>query len=300
MSRAHYVELCRSGQLGERIEKAVRQLASCRLCPRKCGVNRLDGERGECRTGRLARIASFGPHFGEEAPLVGSQGSGTTFFCGCNLGCVFCQNADISQGRGGREVDAKELADIFIKIQNMGCANLNLVTPTHVLAQILEALEIAIHNGLALPLVWNCGGYESVEALSLLDGVVHIYLPDLKFMDEKPARDTCNAPDYPERATAAIKEMHRQVGDLVLDETGLAVRGLLVRHLIMPGGLAGSDKAIAFLADDISKNTYVNIMNQYRPCHLAHGDPQIGYSPERKHWLDARATAIKAGLRLDI
>ncbi len=299
MSRTHYVELCRSGLIGERIDKAVRQLASCRLCPRECGVNRLDGEMGECRTGRLARIASLGPHFGEEAPLVGFQGSGTVFFCGCNLGCVFCQNADISQGPGGREVNAQELADIFIKIQAMGCANLNLVTPTHVLAQVLQALEIAVREGLALPLVWNCSGYESVEALSLLDGVVHIYLPDLKFMDEKPARNFCHAPDYPARAKQAIKEMHRQVGDLVLDETGLAVTGLLVRHLIMPGGLAGSESAIAFLADDISKNTYVNIMNQYRPCHLACGDPQIGRAPQADLWLKARETAKKAGLRLD-
>jgi putative pyruvate formate lyase activating enzyme len=230
---------------------------------------------------------------------VGFQGSGTVFFCGCNLGCVFCQNADISQGPGGREVNAHELADIFIKIQDMGCANLNLVTPTHVLAQVLEALEIAVREGLALPLVWNCGGYESVAALSLLDGVVHIYMPDLKFMDEKPARDFCNAPDYHARAKQAIKEMHRQVGDLVLDETGLAVTGLLVRHLIMPGGLAGSERAIAFLAADISKNTYVNIMNQYRPCHLAYGDPQIGRPPQADLWLKAREMAIKTGLRLD-
>jgi putative pyruvate formate lyase activating enzyme len=221
------------------------------------------------------------------------------FFCGCNLGCVFCQNADISQGPKGRKVDANELADIFISIQDMGCANLNLVTPTHVLTQILEALEIAANEGLNLPLVWNCGGYESVEALSLLDGVVHIYMPDLKFMDPKPAQDYCHAPDYPERAKAAIGEMYRQVGDLVFDEKGLAVTGLLVRHLIMPGGLAGSEKAIAFLADDISKNTYLNIMDQYRPCHLAHGDAQIGRPPQPDLWFKARKIALQADLRLD-
>ncbi len=188
---------------------------------------------------------------------------------------------------------------MFIKIQDMGCANLNLVTPTHVLAQILEALEIAARDGLTLPLVWNCGGYESLKSLLLLEGVVHIYMPDLKFMDLGPARDFCNAPDYPERAKAAIKEMHRQVGDLEMDEKGLATKGLLVRHLIMPYGLAGSAKAVAFLADEVSTNTYVNIMNQYRPCHLAHGDPQIGQPPDRDLWLNAREIAIQAGLKLD-
>ena len=299
MGRTRYGTTFRTGQLQERSETAIRQLADCRLCPRECGVDRLQGELGECRTGRLARVASLGPHFGEETPLVGTQGSGTVFFCGCNLNCSFCQNADISQGPGGREVDAHELAAIFLQVQEMGCANLNLVTPTHVLAQILEALVLARPDGLTLPLIWNCGGYESLQALSRLEGVVDIYMPDLKFIDPEPARRYCLAGDYPERVMTAIKEMHRQVGDLAINDNGLAVRGLLVRHLIMPDGLAGSEKAIAFLADRVSPGTYLNIMNQYHPCHLAHGDPQIGRPPDPSLWIKARNLAAQTGLRLD-
>ena len=288
-----------SGRLRRLAEKGLALLESCRLCPRACGKNRLEDERGRCLTGRLARVASFGPHFGEEAPLVGYGGSGTVFFSGCNLNCTFCQNSDISQGPGGRETGARDLAGIFLQVQEMGCHNLNLVTPTHVLPQILEALSLAVPEGLRVPIVWNCGGYESSEALALLDGVVDIYMPDLKFMDEEPSRAFLDAPDYPEAAQAAIKEMHRQVGDLVIDDQGLAVRGLLVRHLVMPDGLAGSDKAIRFLKEEISGNTYLNIMDQYRPCHRAIDDPRIGRRPERRLWIEACETARKQGLRLD-
>ncbi|MDJ0762246.1 MAG: radical SAM protein [Myxococcota bacterium] len=282
-----------------RKEAALARLASCDLCPRACGVNRLRDEVGVCRIGRYARVASVSPHFGEESPLVGTRGSGTVFMVGCNLNCSFCQNADISHSAAGREVTARKLAQAFLSIQDLGCHNLNIVTPTHVLAQILEALVLAVENGLRMPLVWNSGGYESTDALKLLDGVVDIYMPDLKFMDESPAAAFCSAPDYPEIAQAAILEMHRQVGDLEMDENGLAIKGLLVRHLVMPEGLGGSQKAIAFLSKEVSPHTYINVMNQYRPCHLARGDHRIGCRPDPLLWTEAQGQAITAGLRVD-
>jgi putative pyruvate formate lyase activating enzyme len=261
-------------ELTERARRVLELASPCRLCPRGCGVDRLAGENGQCRTGRLARVASAGPHFGEEAPLVGWKGSGTVFFAGCNLNCDFCQNWDISQGDGGEEMSAKELAAVFLSIQNMGCHNLNLVTPTHVAGQILEALALAVERGFSLPLVYNCGGYESLETLRLLEGVVDIYMPDLKFTAGEPARKYCRAADYPQVVRAAISEMHRQVGDLLLDERGLARRGLLVRHLVMPEDLAGSEEAARFLAA-LSPATYVNVMAQYRPCYLALEHPEL-------------------------
>jgi len=262
-------------------------------------VDRLADERGECRTGRYARIASVGPHFGEEAPLVGRHGSGTVFFCGCNLNCAFCQNADISQGPGGHPVDAAELAGVFLRVQELGCHNLNLVTPTHVTPQILEALELAVPQGLRLPIVYNCGGYEAQSTLALLDGVVDVYMPDLKFTDPGPARRLCRTPDYPERASAALTEMFRQVGDLVVDDDGLAVRGLLVRHLVMPDGLAGTEAAARLLAS-LSTDTYVNVMDQYRPCHRAHRHPDLGRRITHAEHQQAEELMRAAGLhRLD-
>jgi putative pyruvate formate lyase activating enzyme len=299
MTHPRYLILHESGELKRRVEQGMASLNHCTLCPHACGANRLLGETGKCRTGHLSRIASHGPHFGEESPLVGSRGSGTVFFCGCNLNCTFCQNSDISQGTGGREVDGEDLSRVFLQVQKLGCANLNLVTPTHVVPQILQALFIAANEGLRLPLVWNSGGYESISTLYLLDGIVDIYMPDLKFMDEEPSREFLDAPDYPKRAQSAIREMHRQVGELKIGKDNLAVNGLLVRHLIMPGGLAGSEKAISFLANEVSPNTYLNIMNQYRPCHLSIGDPLIGSSPRIERWLRARKLALNAGLRLD-
>ncbi|MBI5482188.1 MAG: radical SAM protein [Deltaproteobacteria bacterium] len=318
------VRAFRDGVLQRRAAEAVARLSACDLCPRRCGVDRTAGSAGpegalgragpagvlgragpagvlgKCRTDRRARLCSFGPHFGEEDPLVGRHGSGTVFFAGCNLNCTFCQNCDISQGRGvGREVTAEQLAAVFIAVQGDGCHNLNLVTPTHVLAQILEALALACARGFALPVLWNCGGYESPEALALLDGIVDIYMPDLKFSDAAPARDFCDAPDYPEVARAAIGAMHRQVGDLVIDDAGLARRGLLVRHLVMPGGLAGTAVAMRFLAG-LSPRTYVNVMGQYRPEHRAGGHPVIGRRPTAAEMADAFAAARVAGLaRLD-
>ena len=252
--------------LQERIEKALSLLSCCTLCPRTCRVNRLAGELGVCRTGRQAMISSYGPHFGEEDPLVGSGGSGTIFFTHCNLLCVFCQNYDISHRGEGYEILPEGLATIMIRLQEQGAHNINFVTPSHVIAQILEALPLAIKAGLHVPLVYNSSGYDSVEILELLDGIVDIYMPDLKFTDSEVARRYCDAPDYPEKAKAAIREMHRQVGDLVMNEQGIAERGVLVRHLVLPEEKAGTYELMKFLAEEVSQNTYVNIMNQYRPC----------------------------------
>ncbi len=256
----------KTGLLRRRASEARERLSCCRLCPRNCGVNRLEGELGFCRTGRLARVADAHPHFGEEDPLVGERGSGTIFFSHCNLLCLFCQNFEISHGGEGREVSDEELARILLALQEMGCHNINFVSPSHVVAQILSAVAIAAEQGLDLPLVFNTGGYDRVETLALLDGIVDIYMPDFKFWDSEVARSSCQAPDYPEVARTAIREMHRQVGDLLIDEEGIARRGLIVRHLVLPGALAGTREVMRFIAREISPGTYVNLMSQYRPC----------------------------------
>ena len=274
MAGAVYIALHESGKLARRAAEARELLSPCRVCPRDCGAERLSGELGDCNTAQLARVSSVNPHFGEEDVLVGRNGSGTVFFCGCNLNCDFCQNCEISQFPGGRELDARQLAGIFMQVQEMGCHNLNTVTPTHVTPQIIEALDIAAGLGLRLPWVYNCGGYESLETLKLLDGVVDIYMPDFKFTDPDPAGRFCQARDYPEVARAALAEMHRQVGDLKAGPEGVATRGLLVRHLVMPDGLAGSREAARFLAS-LSKDTFVNVMAQYRPCHRADQHPEL-------------------------
>jgi len=297
--QARYVELHLSGGLRKRADEALEILRECSLCPRSCGADRTQDEEGVCSTGRLARVASKGPHFGEESVLVGSRGSGTVFFSGCNLNCVFCQNHDISQGPGGRKVEAAGLASMFMDVQNAGCHNLNLVTPTHVMPQILEALDLAAAQGLEIPVVWNSGGYESVKALKLLDGVVDIYMPDFKFTDKEPAARFCDAPDYAQHAKAALKEMHRQVGDLEVDENGIALKGLLVRHLVMPDGFAGSMEAIRFLSQEISPDTFINIMDQYRPCFEARSHQDINRYPEDRLIIEAKEAARLAGLRLD-
>ena len=262
--------------LQTRIDRSLDLLAACRLCPRQCGMNRLEGETGFCQTGRQAFLASYNLHHGEEDPLVGTHGSGTIFFAGCNLGCVFCQNYDISHfTRGAVEVTPDQLAQVMLHLQNQGAHNINFVTPTHVVPQILEALPMALSMGLAVPLVYNCGGYERLETLGLVDGIFDIYMPDAKFNDPDVAQRLCQARDYPERARAAIAEMHRQVGDLVVDTNGVAIHGLLVRHLLLPDDLAGSEAWFRFLARSISPSTYLNIMDQYRPCGKASSFPEL-------------------------
>ena len=295
-----YAALWRSGVLHERVEAARARLVHCALCPRECGVNRTAGERGHCRTGRLARVASFGPHYGEEAPLVGRGGSGTIFFSCCNLDCVFCQNWDISHEDKGDEVSAEELAAMMLALEQRGCENINLVSPTHVAAQILEALELAAAAGLRLPLVYNTGGYDALPTLELLRGIVDIYMPDAKYSSNAVGARYSGVPDYVDRNRAAIKEMHRQVGDLVTDERGVAKRGLLVRHLVLPGGLAGSEDVALFLAREVSRHTYVNIMHQYRPAGAAARYPELSRRLAPREYARAVAAACAAGLtRLD-
>ena len=293
-----YACLLRSGELAHRVEQARARLADCDLCARYCHVNRLQGMRGAvCRTGERAVVHSYGPHHGEEAPLSGRSGSGTIFFSWCSLRCEFCQNWEISQKGLGREVEAGELAGMMLALQAQGCHNINFVTPSHVVAQILEAVLLAAQRGLALPLVYNTGGYDSPEALALLDGVIDIYMPDMKYGDSASAREFSHVRDYWEVNRAAVKEMHRQVGDLVVDRHGIARRGLLVRHLVMPGGVAGSEAVLRFLADQVSPDTYVNVMDQYRPCYRAHEHPPLDRPLARDEYTRAIHTARQLGLR---
>lgn len=261
-----YLELYHSGELQKRAEMALQHLKSCDTCPRNCQVNRLEDEIGVCKIGRHAMVSSAFAHFGEEDCLRGWRGSGTIFFAMCNLHCVFCQNYDISYYRSGTEVNAEQLARYMLRLQVEGCHNINFVTPEHVVPQILEALPLAVEMGLRLPIVYNTSAYDSLESLHLLDGIVDIYMPDFKYWTPELARKYLKAKDYPHAARQAIREMHRQVGDLVLDENGLALRGLLVRHLIMPGALDETENIIKFLASEISRHTYINLMDQYHPA----------------------------------
>jgi putative pyruvate formate lyase activating enzyme len=294
-----YLALHESGELARRVSAARELLASCRLCPRECGVDRLEGDKGFCGGGTEALVGSVNAHFGEERPLVGTGGSGTIFLAGCNLGCLFCQNYELSHLGMGREVGPDELANMMLRLQRGGCHNINFVTPTHFMPQILEALGPAIEGGLRLPIVYNCGGYESLAALELLDGVVDIYMPDAKYADSEAAERLSRAPDYPERMRAAIAEMHRQVGDLVINERGLAQRGLLVRHLVLPEDLAATAEVMAFLAS-LSTDTYVNVMAQYRPCFRAGEHPPMDRRITMKEYREAVREALAAGLhRLD-
>ncbi|MBM3501162.1 MAG: radical SAM protein [Armatimonadetes bacterium] len=296
---AAYLAQHESGELATRIERALGTLRECRLCPHECRVDRTAEKWGRCRTGRKALVSSVGPHFGEEEPLVGRGGSGTIFLASCNLACIFCQNYDLSQLGHGRPADAAFLARAMVGLQKHGCENINFVTPTHVLPQLLEALPEAVEKGLRVPLVWNCGGYESLESLALLEGIVDIYMPDLKYADAATAERLSGVRDYPARAFAAVREMHRQVGDLALDERGVATRGLLVRHLVLPQGLAGTAEVMRFLGA-VSPNTYVNVMAQYRPCHRAHEEARLTRGLTTAEYRQAVQAARNAGLtRLD-
>lgn len=264
-----YQELYSQGKLQEIRDVLIDRLKNCRLCPRNCGVNRLQ-EQGFCRTKRKARVSSYFLHFGEEPELVGNGGSGTIFFSYCNLGCCYCQNYSISHLGEGSEVGPRELAEMMLRLQSDGAENINFVTPTHVIAQVIEGLCIAVEKGLRLPLVYNCGGYESVDTLRLVDGIFDIYMPDIKYSDEKVADElSCAAGDYWPLAKEAVKEMYRQQADLVV-ENKVAKKGLLIRHLVLPNRLAGSFKVIDFITEQLSIDTYVNIMQQYYPCWRAH------------------------------
>jgi putative pyruvate formate lyase activating enzyme len=262
-----YLQLYRSGELARRVELAIASLEDCTVCPRDCRVDRLHDDAGKalCRTGRFALVGSHFPHFGEEDCLRGWNGSGTIFFSYCNCKCVFCQNWDLSWEGRGKPATADQLAGMMLELQEAGCHNINFVTPEHVVPQMLEGLYLAIRDGLRLPVVYNTSAYDSMDSLRLLDGVVDIYMPDFKFWDADTTKWIMKAKDYPEVAGRTIGEMHRQVGDLTFDDNGLARRGLLVRHLVMPNRLAGTRQIMRFLAREISPNTYVNIMAQYRP-----------------------------------
>ena len=293
-----YLALLESGELRRRAEAAVASLKVCRVCPRDCEVDRLKDERAVCKTGRYAIVGSYFPHFGEEDCLRGWKGSGTIFFAGCNLRCVFCQNYDLSWEVKGTPAPPGRLAAMMLELQEIGCHNINFVTPEHVVPQILEALPAAVEKGLRLPIVYNTSAYDSMESLKSMDGVVDIYMPDFKFWDAGVSARMVKGKDYPESARAAIPEMHRQVGPLAFDENGLARRGVLVRHLVMPGGLAGTREIMRFLAREVSPDTYVNIMDQYYPAGQVSPTKyaEICRRPSPTEVLEARQIAREEGL----
>ncbi len=286
-----------TGELWRGAEQARAHLEDCDLCPRDCHVNRRRTTKGAvCRTGERAVVASFGAHFGEERCLVGRHGSGTIFFSWCNLRCQFCQNYDISQSGEGREVGPDDIAAMMLDLQERGCHNINFVTPSHVVPQILSAVAMAAERGLRIPLVYNTGGYDAMTSLRLLDGVIDIYMPDMKYADEELARRYSKVPNYPAINQAAVKEMHRQVGDLVLNEEGIALRGLLVRHLVLPKAIAGTSDILRFLANEISPHTFLNVMDQYRPCFKAADIPELNRPITRSEYREAIRLAEVAGL----
>jgi putative pyruvate formate lyase activating enzyme len=291
-----YLSLHERGELRRRVQTLNDFLRECRLCPRECRVNRLSSNVGYCRAGAELEVSSAFPHFGEEPPLVGHHGSGTIFLTHCNLRCIFCQNYDISHLGRGEGITPSDLARVMVRLQAMGCHNVNFVTPTHYAPQIVASLSEAIEMGLRLPIVYNCSGYESIEVIRLLEDIVDIYMPDVKFMDEAYSKKFCNAPDYPEVIRKVLKEMHRQAGDLILNSDGIAERGLLIRHLVMPQGASSSETVFRYIAEQISVHSYVNIMDQYRPAYQAHDYPEINRRITRKEYSEAVQTARRIGL----
>jgi len=295
-----YIKLLETGEFKERVSQAYEHLSICDVCAWKCPVDRHAGKVGMCRTGVRARISSYAPHMGEEDPLRGWRGSGTIFFSRCNLRCQYCQNYDISQSDTGYEIEPEGLAAIMLELSALGCHNINLVSPSHVVPQILAAVMIAAQAGLRLPLVYNTGGYDSLEMLELLDGVVDIYMPDMKYASPRLGKIYSKASNYPRVNQDAVREMHRQVGDLLIDEHGLATRGLLVRHLVLPENIAGTSEIVSFLAREISPDTYLNLMDQYRPAYKANQYPKLNRRITAQEYQAAVRMAHEAGLhRLD-
>jgi len=290
-----YLKMSRH-ELLERIKRLMEIMRECSLCPRECKAKRFDGELGFCQAGTELMVSSVCPHFGEEPPLVGKKGSGTIFLTHCNLKCVFCQNYDISHLGEGRITSREEMAGFMIGLQKQGCHNINFVTPTHYCPQIIAALPKAIDMGLNVPLVYNCGGYESLEVIKILDGIIDIYMPDCKFSDDRAAQEYAHAPDYPQVVKKILKEMHRQTGDLQINERGIAERGLLIRHLVMPSGLAGTRELMEFIAQEISPHSYVNVMEQYHPVYRACEFPDISRRITLDEFLEAKKLAQNAGL----
>lgn len=298
-----YLKLHRTGELKKRAEKLWEIMEECRLCPRRCGVNRLNGRSGFCRSpGAKLVVSSFHSHFGEERPLVGRGGSGTIFLTHCNLRCVFCQNWEISQLGRGDASNIDELAEMMLRLKGIGCHNINLVTPTHYSAHILKALDIAAGKGLRLPIVYNSSGWERLEILKILDGIVDIYLPDIKYWDSKmSAKYSSGAETYPEITKEALLEMHRQVGAAKPAKDGIMYRGLMIRHLVMPNNVGGSEKIMDWIAENLPKNTYVNIMAQYNPLYKAYDYPEISRRITGKEYKKVVNRAKESGLtNLDV
>jgi putative pyruvate formate lyase activating enzyme len=292
-----YLEAYRSGALRKIVEKALKKLESCSICPRRCQVNRLKSEKGFCRTGFKAKVCSFMLHHGEEPPISGERGSGTIFFSECNMACVYCQNYEFSQrGQGGREMEPEELAALMMRLQEMGAHNINLVTPTHVMPQILQALLIAIPNGLKIPIIYNTGGYELTEIVKLLDGVVDIYLPDMRYADNDAALTYSCAPSYPKYNQQAIKEMHRQVGLAKINDSGIIEKGLIIRHLVLPNRVCGTDKIMRFIGGELSEDTYISLMSQYFPCYQATKFKEILRRISQEEYEDAQQSMQRYGL----
>ncbi len=291
-----YLEAHETGKLDKIIEKLNASLESCAICPRKCKVNRLNSKQGICRTGLKPKVYSYMAHQGEEPAVSGVRGSGTIFFSNCNMGCVYCQNYEFSQTGRGREVEPEELAKFMLELQGMGCHNINLVTPTHVLPQILKSLKIAILGGLKIPLVYNTGGYELPEIIQLLDGIIDIYLPDMRYSDDDAAIKFSNAPGYPEYNREAIKEMFRQTEPTQIDKEGLIRRGIIIRHLVLPNNVSGTEKIMKFIAEELSVDTYISLMSQYLPYHKAVGFKEIDRRLKLKEYEEAKEIMEKYGL----
>jgi putative pyruvate formate lyase activating enzyme len=291
-----YIDHLSFSDLKDRAERLKALMKDCTLCPRECGARRLEGRYGVCRTTHQIAISSASTHYGEEPPLVGTGGSGTIFFTSCNLKCLFCQNFEISHQRIGRIVSTQELAQTMLSLQRAGCHNINLVTPTHVVPRIVEALILAVQKGLCIPIVYNCGGYESVKTLELLDGIIDIYMPDIKYSENDAARKYSGAKDYWDIVRPAVKEMHRQVGCLEMDREGIAVRGLLIRHLVLPNNIAGSRQVLDYIANDLSVDSYVNIMDQYRPAFHASNYHELSRRPTNDEYRGVVELARDFGL----
>jgi putative pyruvate formate lyase activating enzyme len=297
MTHPAYISLLKSGELARRAGLAHSAMRECRLCPRDCGVNRIKDEKGFCGIGRLAGVASHNLHTGEEPPISGTKGSGTIFFTGCNMHCRFCQNYPISQLRHGEKVSPQRLARMMLNLERRGAHNINLVTPSHVVPQFLAGLVIAAKEGLRLPIVYNSSGYEGMEALKLLDGLIDIYMPDIKYSNRDSAERCSMAPNYWEHVCPAIKEMYRQVGALQMDEDGIGVRGMLIRHLVLPVGLSGSERVFEFIAKELSTDVPVNLMSQYFPADEAVGDPVLGRRITKDEFAQAEKALHQYGLK---
>ncbi len=296
MAYPSYIDAFKSGALKNKVKLAQDALSSCEICPRRCKINRLDDKRGFCRTGKNAIVCSYFAHHGEEPVISGTKGSGTIFFSRCNLKCLYCQNHDFSQMEEGREVTALELSGYMLELQEMGCHNINFVTPTHIVPQILESLLLAVEKGLSIPIVYNTSGYELPDTLKLLDGIVDIYLPDMRYHDNEASIKYSLAPDYPKYNQESVKEMFTQVGTGIFDENEIMKSGLIIRHLVLPQNIAGTERVCAFISKELSKEVHISLMSQYEPCFQAHANPPLDRRITLEEYEEAIFTLKKYGL----